>query len=66
MEEKTNTCRVLVGISKVKRPFGRPRCIQVDNIKMELKAVAWIGMTWSLLAIDVDKKQAGVNTGTKL
>jgi len=27
MEEKTNTCRVLLGISEIKRPFGRPRCI---------------------------------------
>ena len=66
MDEKTNTCRVLLGISEVKRPFGIPRCIQVDNIKMELKGVAWIGMTWSHLAIDVDKTQAAGSTGTKL
>ena len=68
MREKINTCTVLLGIWEVKRPLGRPRprCIQVDNTKMELNAVAWTGMTWSHLAIDVDKRQAAVNTGTKL
>jgi len=33
---------------------------------MELKAVVWIGMTWSHLALNVDKRQAAVNTGMKL
>jgi hypothetical protein len=64
--KKTNACRVLLGISGVKRPLGRPRCIQVDNMKMELKAVVWIRMTWSHLALNVDKRQSAVNTGMKL
>jgi hypothetical protein len=62
MWEKTNACRVLLGIPEVKRPLGRPRCTQVDNIKMEL----WIGMTWSHLALNVDKRQAAVITEMKL
>jgi len=57
MWEKTNACRVLLCISEINRPLGRPRCIQMDNIKMELKAVVWIGMTWSHLALNVDKKR---------
>jgi hypothetical protein len=55
-----------LGISEVKRPLGRRRCIEVYNIKMELKAVVWIGMTWSHLALNVDKRQAALNTGIKL
>jgi len=56
MWEKTNACRVLLGISAVNRPLGRPRCRQVDNIKMEFKAVVRIGITWSHLALNVDKR----------
>jgi hypothetical protein len=56
----------LLGISEVKRPLGRPRCIQMYNIKMELKAVVWIGMTWSHLALNVETRQAAVNPGMKL
>lgn len=63
---RQNACRVLLGISEVKRPLGRRRCIEVYNIKMELKAVVWIGMTWSHLALNVDKRQAALNTGIKL
>jgi hypothetical protein len=29
-----------------KRPLGRPRRRWVDNIKMDLKEMGWIGLIW--------------------
>jgi hypothetical protein len=37
MGEKVNACRILVGKPEVKRPFPRPRCRWLDNIKMVLR-----------------------------
>jgi hypothetical protein len=39
MEEKRNKYRSLVGMQEVKRPLGKPRHRQVDNIKMDLKEI---------------------------
>jgi hypothetical protein len=44
MGEKTNACRSLVGKPEGTRPLERPRSKQVDNIKMELRAVGWMSM----------------------
>jgi hypothetical protein len=32
--------------------LGRPRCMWVDNIKMELREIGWGGMDWVDLAED--------------
>jgi hypothetical protein len=37
MGEKRNTCRILVGKPKGRRPRGRPTCRWVDNIKMDFR-----------------------------
>jgi hypothetical protein len=29
---------------KEKRPLGRPRCMRVDNIKLDLSEIEWDGM----------------------
>jgi hypothetical protein len=29
-----------------KRPPGRPRRMWVDNIKMDLREIGWIGLIW--------------------
>jgi hypothetical protein len=42
--EQRNTCSVVVKKPEGKRPLGRPRRISKDNIKMDLKAVGWIGI----------------------
>jgi hypothetical protein len=42
--EKRNTYRILVGKPEGKRPLGRPRRRWVDNIKMDLRDVGWVGM----------------------
>jgi hypothetical protein len=41
MEEKRDTCRLLVGKTERKRPLGRPRRRWVDNIRMDLGEVGW-------------------------
>ena len=32
------------------KPFGRPRCRWVDNIKMDLQELGWGDMDWIELA----------------
>jgi hypothetical protein len=36
MGEKRNVYRLLVGKAEGKRPLGKPRCMWIDNIKMDL------------------------------
>jgi hypothetical protein len=51
---KLNACRILVGKLKGKRPLRRPRRRCVDNIKMDLREIAWGGIDWIDLAQDRD------------
>jgi hypothetical protein len=44
MGEKRNTYRLLVGNSEGKRLLGRQRRRWVDNIRMELLELGWIGL----------------------
>jgi hypothetical protein len=44
MGEKRNVYRLLVGKPEGKRPLGRPRRRPVDNIRMNLVEIAWVGM----------------------
>jgi hypothetical protein len=53
--------RLLVGRPEGKRPFGRPRCRWVDNIKMDLVEIGWGGLDWIGVAQDRDKWRALVN-----
>jgi hypothetical protein len=46
MREKRNAYRILVGKPEGKRPLGRPRCMWVDNIKIELTE-RQDGMVWT-------------------
>jgi hypothetical protein len=48
--EKRNACRVLMGKPEGKRPLGRPRCRQEDNIKMDLREIGCGGIDWINLA----------------
>jgi hypothetical protein len=61
MGEKRNAYRLLVGKPEGKRPPGRPRRRQVDNIKIDLLEVGWGGVDWIGLAQDRDKWRALVN-----
>jgi hypothetical protein len=54
-----------VGKPEGKRPLGRPRRRWVDNIKMDLREIGWIGMNWIDLARDRDRWRALVNTVRK-
>jgi hypothetical protein len=51
-----------VGQPEGKRPLGRPRRRWVDNIKMDLREIAWDGGDWIDLAQDMDQWRALVNT----
>jgi hypothetical protein len=49
MWEGRGAYRILMGISKGRRPLGRPRRRWEDNITMELQDVgwgAWTGLIW--------------------
>jgi hypothetical protein len=51
-----------VGKPEGRRPLGRPRCRWEDNIKMDLREVAWGGgMDWINVAQDRDRWRALVN-----
>jgi hypothetical protein len=50
MREKRNANRILVGNPEGKRPLGRPRHRWVDNIKMDLRELEWVGIDWIDLA----------------
>jgi len=55
MGEERSVYRVLVGKPEGKRPLGRPRCIWVDNIRMDLQEVGCGYMDWIGLAQDRDR-----------
>jgi len=50
-----------VGKPEGKRPFGRPRRIWEDNIKMDLQGVGCGSMDWIELPLDRDRWRALVN-----
>jgi hypothetical protein len=47
--EKRNAYRLLVGKPEGKRPLGRQRRRWVDNIKMDLGEIGWVGVEVLLL-----------------
>jgi hypothetical protein len=57
-----NAYRILVGEPEGKRPLLRSRHRWVDNIKMDLREIGWVGMDWIKLAQDRDQWRALVNT----
>jgi hypothetical protein len=46
MEQQRNAYEILMGKPEGKRPLRRPRLMWVDNIKMDLREIAWDGMVW--------------------
>jgi hypothetical protein len=62
----TNTCRILVGNPKGKRPPRITRRRWVDNIKVDLEEKAWGDMNWINLAQDRCLWRVVVNTAMHL
>jgi hypothetical protein len=52
-------CRI--SVRKSERSLGRPKCKWEDNIKMDLKEIAWEDVQCINLAQDGDKWRAVVN-----
>jgi hypothetical protein len=46
MGRARNAYRILVGKLEGKRPLGRPRRRWVNNIKIDLREIEWIGVDW--------------------
>jgi hypothetical protein len=58
---KRNEYRILVGNPEENKPVGRPRLRRVDNIKMDLRGIAWSDIKWIDLAQVRDQWRALVN-----
>jgi len=56
--ERRGVLKVLVGKPEGKRPLGRPRHREKDNIKMDLQEVRCGSMDWINLAQDADRRRA--------
>jgi hypothetical protein len=54
MRENKNKLWVLVEKPEVIIPLGRPRRRLEDNIKIDIKEMAWGGMAWIKVAQDRD------------
>jgi hypothetical protein len=61
-----NTYRILAGKPEGKRPVGRPRCRLEDNIKMDLREMAWGRLDWIHVTQDRNQWRALVSTIMKL
>jgi hypothetical protein len=61
MGAKRNACRILVGKPDGKTPLGRPRCMCVDNIEMDLREIGWNGVDWTDISQQWDQWIALVN-----
>jgi hypothetical protein len=55
MGDKRNAHRILVGNPEGMRPLRRPKRRWVDDIKMDLRGIGWVGMDWIDLAQDRDQ-----------
>jgi hypothetical protein len=62
MGEKRNAYRILVGKSEGKRRLGRTRRGWVDNIKIDLREIGWVGVDWIDVAQNRDQWRALMNT----
>ena len=64
--ERRGLYRVLVGKPDGKNPFGGPRRIWEDNIKLDLQEVGCGGMDWIAVAQDRDTWRALVTAVMKI
>jgi uncharacterized protein YbcI len=66
MREKRNAYRILLAKPEGKRLLGRRRSRWVDNIKIDLREIEYVGMDLIDLAQDTDQFKDLVNTIMKL
>jgi hypothetical protein len=65
MGEKWNACRILVGKPEGKEPLERTRCRLVDNMKMDLRKIAWDGVDWIYLSLGYRVVERSCEHGNK-
>jgi hypothetical protein len=51
-----------MGKAEGERPLGRPRRMWVNNVKMDLREIGWVGIDWINLAQDRDQRRALIKT----
>jgi hypothetical protein len=61
-EGEEEAYRIFMGKTKGKRPLGRPRRTWMDNIRVNLREIAWDVMDWIDLAQERDQWKALVKT----
>jgi hypothetical protein len=52
----------LVGKTAGKRPLGRHKYRQEDNIRMDIREIGWCGMDWIDLTQERDQSRSFVKT----
>jgi hypothetical protein len=62
MRGKRNAYRILVRKPEGMRPIGRKGRRLVDNIKIDLRGIGWVGIDWIDLAQNRDQWGTVVNT----
>jgi hypothetical protein len=55
IEDMKNAYTILVGKPEGKKPLGRPRRRWLDNIRTDLREIAWEVVDWIHLAQDRDQ-----------
>jgi hypothetical protein len=62
MGEERKLYKVLVGMTRGKKPLGRQRRRWEDGIRMDLREIGWGSIEWNQLAQDRDWWRTLVNT----
>jgi hypothetical protein len=63
---KRDAYRILMGKPKGKRLLGRPGCMLLDNIKLDIREVGLGGIAWIDIFLDTDQWRTFVNMVMKL
>lgn len=66
MGEKRNACKVLAGGTEEKRPLGRPRNREDDNIKINQTIIEWGRLYYVYLALELGQMSGFYDCGHEI